>query len=49
MIKEGLWKGYSLWSLFEKAKTPYSWHEELFNYAKKKKFYVLVHHSVKRL
>ncbi len=37
MIKDGLWKGYSLWSLFEKAKTPYSWHEELFNYAKKKK------------
>ena len=36
LIKEGLWKGYNLWSLFEKAKTPFSWHKELFNYAKKK-------------
>lgn len=36
-IKEGLWKGYSLWNLYKKAQTPYSWHQELFNYAKKKK------------
>ncbi len=37
LIKDGLWKGYDLWSLFDKAKTPYAWHKELFNYAKKKK------------
>jgi len=36
-IKEGLWKGYNLWNLYEKAQTPYSWHKELFNYAKRKK------------
>ena len=36
-IKEGLWKGYSLWNLYKKAQTPYSWHQELFNYEKKKK------------
>ena len=47
LIKEGLWKGYNLWSLFEKAKTPFSWHKELFNYAKKKIFYVSVLLSAK--
>ena len=36
-IKEGLWKGYNLWNLYKKAQTPYSWHKELFDYAKKKK------------
>lgn len=34
-IKSGLWKGHTLWSLYEKAHTPFSWHNELFNYAKK--------------
>ena len=33
-IKEGLWKGYNLWNLYKKAQTPYSWHKELFDYAK---------------
>lgn len=36
-IKEGLWKNYTYWNLYKKAKTPYSWHKEIFSYAKKKK------------
>ena len=35
MIKSGLWKGKTLWDLYEKAKTPLKWHKELFDYAKK--------------
>jgi len=34
-IKEGLWKGYNLWDLYKEAKTPLSWHKELFLYGKK--------------
>ena len=33
-IKEGLWKGYTLWDLYNKAHTPLKWHEELFKYGK---------------
>jgi pseudaminic acid synthase len=34
-IKKGLWKGTTLWNLYKKAHTPFKWHKELFNYAKK--------------
>jgi len=34
-IKDGLWNGYNLYDLYEKAHTPYSWHKPLFDYAKK--------------
>ena len=31
-IKSGIWKGYDLWSLYDKAKTPLNWHKKLFTY-----------------
>tara|TARA_A100001011_G_C14282191_1_gene832096 strand:- start:905 stop:1912 length:1008 start_codon:yes stop_codon:yes gene_type:complete len=34
-IKDGLWKNYYLWDLYNKGKTPFEWHRELFKYAKK--------------
>ena len=34
-IKDGLWKGKNLWSLYSKSQTPFSWQKTLFNYAKK--------------
>ena len=37
IIKSGLWKGYTLWELYKKAKTPFEWHKELFDYARKKR------------
>ena len=36
-IRGGLWNGKILWDLYEKAQTPYKWHKELFDYAKKLK------------
>ena len=36
-IRGGLWSGKTLWDLYEKAQTPFEWHEELFHYAKKLK------------
>lgn len=34
-IKDGLWKGQTLWNLYNRAQTPFEWHKELFSYAKK--------------
>lgn len=34
LIKSGLWKGYKLYDLYQEASTPFSWHKELFSYAK---------------
>ena len=34
-ITKGLLKGKTLWDLYTEAQTPFEWHEELFNYAKK--------------
>jgi pseudaminic acid synthase len=36
-IRGGLWNGKTLWDLYQKAQTPFEWHKELFNYAKKLK------------
>ena len=36
-IKGGLWNGKTLWDLYKKAHTPFEWHKELFDYAKKLK------------
>jgi pseudaminic acid synthase len=33
-IKDGIWKGDTLYSLYEKAYTPWEWHDELFKVAK---------------
>ena len=34
-IKNGLWKGHTLWDLYKKAQTPFAWHKQLFDFAKK--------------
>ena len=36
-IKKGLWNGFTLWDLYKKAQTPFEWHKELFDYAKRLK------------
>lgn len=35
-IKNGLWKGYTLFDLYKDAYTPFEWHKELFEFAKDK-------------
>lgn len=34
-VRDGLWKGHSLYELYEKAQTPFAWHREIFEFAKK--------------
>lgn len=36
-LRKGLWKGEKLWSLYKKACTPFDWHKDAFNLAKRKK------------
>ena len=45
-IDKGLWKGKKLWDLYDKAKTPFSWQKELFQYAKKLKDIRICKHSL---
>lgn len=37
LMSSGIWKGKTLWDLYVKAHTPYTWHEDLFKFAKKNK------------
>jgi len=34
-IRNGLWKGYNLYDLYNEAQTPYDWHKPMFDYARK--------------
>ena len=34
IVKGGLWNGYSLYSLYKEASTPFEWHSELFSFAR---------------
>ena len=34
-VRDGLWEGHSLFELYEKAHTPFVWHKEIFDFAKK--------------
>ena len=36
-IKHGIWKNSYLWDLYKKAHTPFKWHKEAFDIAKKNK------------
>lgn len=37
VIKDGLWKNRTLYDLYQEAYTPFEWHKELFDFAKKNK------------
>lgn len=34
-IQSGLWEGYNLYQLYEEAHTPFEWHQDLFDYARR--------------
>jgi len=34
IVQDGLWKGRTLWDLYSKAHTPFSWHKDLFKVAR---------------
>ena len=34
VVKQGLWKKYSLFDLYKEAKTPIEWHKKIFQYAR---------------
>mgnify|MGYP000035236683 CR=1 len=36
-IKKGLWKNRYFWDLYKEAQTPFSWHEDAFKIAQKRK------------
>ena len=40
IVKDGLWKGYKLWDLYNEACTPLNWHKELFKYASENKIQI---------
>jgi pseudaminic acid synthase len=35
IIKGGLWDGYQLYELYKQAQTPFAWHKEMFDHARK--------------
>ena len=39
-VTEGLWKGHTLYDLYDKAHTPFAWHKELFDFAKEHGIYL---------
>ena len=39
-VTEGIWKGHTLYELYEKAHTPFAWHKELFDFAKERGIYL---------
>ncbi len=41
LIKDGLWKGYNLYNLYQEAHTPFEWHKELFKFAKDNKIILI--------
>ena len=34
VLGDGLWKGYTLYGLYQQAYTPWEWHEEIFHVAR---------------